>query len=247
MSKRYIFLVIISLSTILLLALLPSRRNCFNEKRDSLHLKTSQCKGEKVEEFLLNSLNRQRYIDVDNLAARIIEEDPSYMVIDLRDSEQFSKFSLPGSVNVPFDKLFDGKNREVFENDTYKKVLVSNGTLQSDQAWMLMRRKGYMNVKVLYGGLNEFFRILINPLKPGDLEPTEAFDTYSFRKAAGVYFGLPNPEDFIPEYSGSAGSGQINSVPSAAKISGNGPQKTAKPSSKKIAAPKSAVVEEEGC
>jgi rhodanese-related sulfurtransferase len=245
MSKRYIFLALISLSTILLLALLPSRRNCFNEKRDILHLKTSQCKGEKVEEFLLNSLNSQRYIDVDNLAARIIEKDPSYMVIDLRDSDQFSKFSLPGSVNIPFDKLFDGKNMEVFENDTYKKILVSNGTLQSDQAWMLMRRKGYMNVKVLNGGLNEFFRILINPVKPADLDPSEAFDTYSFRKAAGVYFGLPNPQDFIPENTGSAVASEVI-VPAGNVSKGNLPKKTVKPSPKKAESPKP-VIEEEGC
>ena len=243
MSKRYIFLAIISLSVILLLALLPSRQNCFNEKRNRLHLKTSQCKGEKVEDFLLNSLNSQRYIDVDNLASRIIEEDPSYLVVDLRDNAQFSAFSLPRSINVPFEKLFDENHRQIFSNDAYKKVLVSNGTLQSDQAWMLLRRKGYLNVKVLKGGLNEFFKVLINPYKPGDLDPSEAFDTYSFRKAAGVYFGLPNPRDFIPESSGLepavADSEQSNQGKSVSK-------KQAKPAPKKTEAPKT-VIEEEGC
>lgn len=245
MSRRYIFLVIVLFSTVLLLALLPSRHNCNNEKRDKLHLKTSQCKGERVEELLLNSINSQRYIDADNLAARIIEKDPSYVVIDLRDNVQFAKYSLPGSVNISFQNLFDGENNELFKNNAYKKVLVSNGTLQSDQAWMLMRRKGYLNVKVLEGGLNEFFRVLINPVKPADTDPSEASDIYSFRKAAGVYFGLPNPKDFIPEYNGT--SIPDNDSPKTGiteKVSG--PKKALKPAPRKAEAPKAAV-EEEGC
>jgi rhodanese-related sulfurtransferase len=228
-----------------MLALLPSSHNCNNEKRDKLHLKTSQCRGEKVEELLLNSINSQRYIDVDNLAARIIEEDPSYVVIDLRDEVQFAKYSLPDAINIPFQKFFDGENDELFKNDAYKKVLVSNGTLQSDQAWMLMRRKGYLNVKVLEGGLNEFFKVLINPVKPTDIDPSEASDIYSFRKAAGVYFGLPNPKDFIPEYNGT--SIQDNKSPKTGiseKV--DGPKKSSKPAPKKAEAPK-AVKEEEGC
>ena len=245
MSKRYIFLVVVLLSTVLLLALLPSRHNCNNEKRDKLHLKNSQCRGEKVEEFLLNSLNSQRYIDVDNLAARIIEEDPSYVVIDLRDSIEYQKFSLPGAINIPFRRIFDKVNEGLFKNNAYIKVMVSNGTLQSDQAWMLLRRYGYKNVKVLDGGLNEFFKVLIDPVKPGDLDPSEAFDTYSFRKAAGVYFGLPNPDDFIPEYKGSSVSGISSKQGSVQQ--GNNQKKTARPAPKKIEAPKKVVIEEEGC
>jgi 3-mercaptopyruvate sulfurtransferase SseA len=69
----------------------------------------------------------------------------------------------------------------------------------SDQAWIIMRRSGCKNMKVLEGGLNKFFLTLMDPPKPTETDPSEVFEKYSFRKAAGIYFGMPNPQEFIPE------------------------------------------------
>jgi rhodanese-related sulfurtransferase len=237
MTKRYIILAIVAIASTLLLALLPSHRICNNENREKMHLKTSQCSGESVEHILLNSMNNERYMSVDELSAKIIGEDPSYAVIDIRDSLQFNNFSLPGSINIPFDKLLNNNNIASIDNEAFTNVLISNGTLLSDQAWMILRRKGIKNVKVLKGGLNEFFNVLMNPEKPKESDPTEAYDLYSFRKSAGVYFGLPNPQDFIP------GGGSINTS------SGSAPKLAPRTNTgKKAVAPvKQAVVEEEGC
>ena len=241
MSKRYILLAVIAISTTLLLALLPAKKYRNNVARDKMHLKTSQSKGESVEDILLTSLNNERYLTVDELSAKIIEEDPSYLIVDIRDSLQFNNYSLPGSINIPFEKMLDIDNLSYFINPAYTKVLISNGTLMSDQAWMIMRREGFKNVKVMKGGLNEFFNVLIDPVKPKETDPSEFFDQYSFRKAAGVYFGMPNPKDFIPE-----GDNLILNVKT------KNPS-TASPVSKPAASPKIVVpvkhdvVEDEGC
>lgn len=242
MTKRYLVLAIISIAATLLLALLPSRKICFNEEREKMHLKTSQCSGESVEHILLSSMNNERYMSVDELSAKIIEEDPSYLVIDIRDSLQFHNFSLSGSINIPFADLLKKENIANFENNAFTTVLVSNGTLMSDQAWMILRRKGFKNVKVLKGGLNEFFNVLMNPEKPKESDPTEAYDLYSFRKSAGVYFGLPNPKDFIPEGSAVANNA---SGSSASKSTASTP-KSASPVKKAVAPVKQAAAEE-GC
>lgn len=243
MTKRYLVLAIIAIAATLLLALLPSRKICFNEDREKMHLKTSQCRGESVEHILLSSMNNERYMSVDELSAKIIEEDPSYLVIDIRDSLQFKNFALSGSVNIPFAELLKKENIANFENNAFTTVLVSNGTLMSDQAWMILRRKGFKNVKVLKGGLNEFFNVLMNPEKPKETDPSEAYDLYSFRKSAGVYFGLPNPKDFIPEGTTVknlvTGSTNSKSVMSPPKNEGQ---------SKKTVAPvKQEANKEEGC
>lgn len=199
MQKRYIFLafILIALSTVL--ALLPERHNCKNDQRAALHLKSKSCNGITAEELLLNSLSTYRYMDVDELAAVVIGEDPSYILVDIRDEKQYAEYSLPGAVNIPYESILDSKNASLFKSNVYKKVLISNGTLLSDQAWILLRRNDYKEIKVLDGGLNSFFETLMNPPLPKETDSNDEFEKYSFRKAAGVYFGLPNPKDFIPE------------------------------------------------
>lgn len=240
MTKRYLILAIIAISATLLLALLPSRNICNNEEREKMHLKTSQCRVESVEHILLSSMNNERYMTVDELSAKIIDEDPSYLVIDIRDSMQFNKFALPGSVNIPFTDLLSKNNISNFENEAFTCVLISNGTLMSDQAWMILRRKGFSNVKVLKGGLNEFFNVLMNPNKPNESDPSEYFDMYSFRKSAGVYFGLPNPQDFIPEGSATTNVSTVGTKSTSAPKAAGSPKKA-------VAPVKQVVVESEGC
>lgn len=199
MQKRYIFLSVLLVLITVVLALLPERHHCKNEERSALHLKSKACNGITAEELLLNSLSTYRYMDVDELAEVVIGEDPSYILVDIRDEKQFSEYSLPGTINIPFKSILDDKNNSLFKSGVYKKVLISNGTLMSDQAWILLRRNGFKEIKVLDGGLNSFFETLMNPPLPKETDSNDEFEKYSFRKAAGVYFGLPNPKDFIPE------------------------------------------------
>ena len=78
----------------------------------------------------------------------------------------------------------------------YNVVLFSNDNFYADQAWILCNRLDYKNLHVLEGGVNKWYNTIINPLKPTENMPTEAFELYTFRKAASMYFGVAYPEQF---------------------------------------------------
>lgn len=238
MSKRYIFLVFVLVSAIFALLLLPKLYYCSNDKEAKLHYKANTCKNAGPKALLLEAINSHRYIDADELTSIIVGEDPSYTFVDLRDEEQFKKFSLPKAINIPYKTILEEANLTQFDTDDYTFVLFSNETVHSDLVWSLLRRKGFNNFMVLDGGLNDFYAKILNPQKPLETDSKEEQDLYNFRKAAGTYFGLPNPDEFIPE----------KEIKTVKKV--YAPSKTGTtPKKKVIVKPKEPVEEEEeeGC
>ena len=199
MSKRYIFLVLVLVSAIFALLLLPKLYYCSNDKESKLHYKANTCKNASPKALLLEAINSHRYIDADELTSIIISEDPSYVFVDIRNEEQFRRFTLPRAINIPYKDILEEANLPQFDTDDYTFVLFSNETIHSDQIWSLLRRRGFNNIMVLNGGLNKFYSKVLNPQKPLETDSKEEQDLYNFRKAAGTYFGLPNPDEFIPK------------------------------------------------
>ena len=235
MKKRYIFLALVPIVLSVLLALLPDKSDTLDAARISKHLKSAKYTGVTPDKLLLESVNNDRFIQSDELAKIILGQDPSYILVDLRDAAQYEKFTLPGALNIPVEKILDDENLPIFKSEAYKIVLFANGTTVPDQTWTILRRAGFKNLKVLNGGLNQFYQLYLNPPKPTEIEPQEAFDNYSFRKAVGAALGLPNPDEFIPE------GGSIT------------PAATVKPAAVKTQAPAKVVVPaktgggDEGC
>lgn len=198
MNRRYFFLAMVPIVLSIILALLPDKSNTLNAERIAKNLKSGKYEGVSPNKLLVEAVNNDRFINPDELAKVILGQDPSYLIIDLRDAQQFSKFTLPGAINIPAEQILTEENRNIFASDAYNYVLVSNGTVLSEKIWMLLRRAGFKNLKILNGGINSFYQLYLNPPKPGELDPSEAFENYSFRKGVGVYLGLPNPDEFIP-------------------------------------------------
>ena len=48
-------------------------------------------------------VERSRFLSVDQVTHRIIENDPTLMLIDLRPTDQFKAFALPGAINLQPD------------------------------------------------------------------------------------------------------------------------------------------------
>jgi len=238
MSKRYIFLVLVLVTAIFALLLLPKLYYCSNDKEAKLHFKANTCNNANPKALLLEAINTHRYIDADQLTSIIVGEDPSYVFVDIRNEEQFKSFSLPRAINIPYKTILEEPNLSKFDTENYTYVLFSNGTIVSDQVWSLLRRKGFKNFIVLDGGLNDFYTKILNPKKPLETASSDEQDLYNYRKAAGIYFGLPNPSEFIPEKA-------IQPVKKVYKPlkTGNTPKK------KVIVKPKAPVEEEEdeGC
>ncbi len=155
--------------------------------------------GIKSEELLSNAISPERYISTDQLANKIINQDPSFILIDVRDSISFNKYSLPNAINIPLKKLLDKDFEAYLYQNQFDVVFFSNDNFYADQAWMLCNRLGYKNLRVLKGGLNRWFTTIINPTVPTETMSTEEHELYSTRKAASMFFGVMYPDQMMAE------------------------------------------------
>src|SRR5210317_1540444 len=48
-------------------------------------------------------------VSTDELADLLINLDPGLLLIDVRDSLEYSKYHLPGAINIPLNQLLDDK------------------------------------------------------------------------------------------------------------------------------------------
>lgn len=155
--------------------------------------------GISPEELLSNAFSPERYISTDELADRIINRDPSVLLIDVRSEDLYKQYTIPGAISVPIENLLDEDNEGYINQNAYDVIFFSNDDFYADQAWILCDRLGYKNLKVLKGGVNEWYRTIINPKKPSENMPSVAYEQYAFRKAASMYFGVAYPEKVAEE------------------------------------------------
>jgi rhodanese-related sulfurtransferase len=179
-KKRYIFMATVFVGLALLLVLLPEK-----------HIQ-KELKSEK----LLQEINdNTRYYSTDDVAEKIISGELYMQLIDVRTAEEFKAFHLKGAINIPIDSILnkDEKGKLVYEEilnqDLNANVLYSNGTIYSNQVWLLLRRLKFKNNYVMEGGLNKWIETIIKPKKPSVTASQEELDKYSFRRGASMYFG----------------------------------------------------------
>ncbi len=130
-----------------------------------------------------------QYYSPDEIADMIIKEDPSLQLIDVRNADEFEKFNLPGAMNIPLADILSEDWQAYLDQDVRINIFYSNGTLKSDNAWMITRQLGYENNYVLLGGLNYWVETIMDPAMPGNTSPNEEFAKYDFRKGAGMALG----------------------------------------------------------
>jgi len=173
MKTRFV-LSIVLVSMGLVAAILPQTKN------SSMELDAKQ---------LLNEIQLKNHIiSVDEMADALINNDPAYQLIDLRSPEEYKQYSLPGSINIPFDSLFSEKWLPYVDQIARKNVFYSNGTTLSSEAWMLTKQKGFQNNYILMGGLNNWYATILNPQAPTSLDDEDAFKAYQARLGAKQYF-----------------------------------------------------------
>jgi rhodanese-related sulfurtransferase len=140
-------------------------------------------------ELLAEVNTRSQYVTPETVADMLVNKDPTLRLIDVRSSDEFEKFSLPGAVNIPVADLLSDKYTEILDQGVKMNVFYSNGTIAANEAWMITRQLGYSNNFVLEGGLNYWFDSIMNPQKPDNTSPDEEFAKYDFRKSAGMALG----------------------------------------------------------
>lgn len=156
--------------------------------------KYAKHEGIKPSLLLSNSISPERYISSDELSHKIINQDPSFILIDVRDSVNYKKYSLPNAINIPLNKLLNKDYEGYLNQNQFDVILFSNDNLYADQAWILCNRLNYKNLFVLKGGINNWFRTIINPQKPTENMSSQDYALFTNRKAASMYFGVAYPE-----------------------------------------------------
>jgi sulfur-carrier protein adenylyltransferase/sulfurtransferase len=173
MNRNYIFL------TILMLVLAVGTL---------LIKKSKEPKQIDPQQLLSELIQPTRYVSTDQVAKMIISNDPSLEIIDVRSPKEFQQFSLPRAINIPIDSLINSNSLMYFGIPGTKVVFVSNDDIKADQSWVLTKRLGFKSTYVLKGGLNQWMETIIQPKEPAEDAPYTAFETYSFRKGAQLYF-----------------------------------------------------------
>lgn len=139
--------------------------------------------------ILLGSIaEKSRYLTVDQVTHRIIENDPTLLLIDLRPAEQSKIFALPGAVNIQVDSLLTKSTLELFSQPGKDKVFYASDDLDSEKAWLICTRYSMNRLYVMKGGLNEWISTFMKDQPVSVTASTADLDLLSFRNAARQYF-----------------------------------------------------------
>ena len=173
MERKYTILAILLIVMALGLVILPGKKD----------------RKEIDPKVLLSSIaEKSRYLSSDLVSKRIIENDPTLLLIDLRPADQFKSFALPGAINIQPDSLLSKVSLEVLNQNGKDKVFYASSDLLSEKAWLLCTRYSVNRLYILKGGLNEWYNTIIKESMVGSTASSADIDLVSFRKAARQYF-----------------------------------------------------------
>ncbi|MBN8486147.1 MAG: rhodanese-like domain-containing protein [Burkholderiales bacterium] len=81
------------------------------------------------------------------------EDYTKFHVLDVRDAGQFAKDHIPGAVNIEWRQVF-AQRAKLPKDKTI--LLYCNTSSFASQVAMALRMDGFENVRLLYGGYNEW-------------------------------------------------------------------------------------------
>jgi len=173
MDKKYIIPVALLLVLAVTLVLLPKKK-AYEEL--------------PATELLKQVTGTARFVSTDEVADRLIRKDPSMLLVDVRSSDQFNEYAIPGSVNIPLQDILKSESQEMLSQEGLDIIFYSTGEVYSDQAWITARRMGKNNIYVMKGGLNEWFSDFFMTQPPAETASGEEITKYQFRSAVRQYF-----------------------------------------------------------
>ena len=142
-----------------------------------------------VDELVGEITQGAQYFYAEEVADYIIKDDPSVQLIDVRSSDEYEEYHLPGAINIPLSDIVSDEWEPYLDQDVLTNVFYSNGTVKANQAWLITTQLGYKNNYVLQGGLNHWAEVIMNPEKPASTAPRDEFAKYDFRKAMNNALG----------------------------------------------------------
>jgi len=145
-----------------------------------------------ISEAYLNEIKNESYVNSyeiksitpDELAFRIMDNDKSIQIIDVRSAEEFKKMSLPKSLSFSMNELFNKSAERVITVKHKRNVFIADDELTSRKAAILADKLGYVEPVFLKGGLNEFKKEILEFKMPEEIKTRREADTYRFREKA---------------------------------------------------------------
>ncbi len=177
MSRRYIILASALILIGLVLVFLPMKQSS---------------KEQDPKDLLVSIVDPSRFLTTDLVTSRIIDQDPSFILVDVRPTAEFESYALPGALNIPLDSILNPEYNDLLHSTVQDIVFYSNSDIISDQAWIISKRLLCKNTFVMKGGLNHWFKTIMLAEPPVQTDPSQDEDLYLFRKAACQYFGGGN-------------------------------------------------------
>jgi rhodanese-related sulfurtransferase len=116
----------------------------------------------KPQKLLTEILDNGTDFTVDQVARFMVSEDSSVQIIDLRSPDEFRAFNIPGSINIPYNILLNNDPGTSLNNDKTRYIFYSNGDYYSNYALAISRGLNFRNTFVMKGGLNEWFKTVMN-------------------------------------------------------------------------------------
>jgi rhodanese-related sulfurtransferase len=117
----------------------------------------------------------------DEVAFRIVDADPSLLLVDVRAAEAFAEWTLPGAVSLSPPDLFGRGLPAELSHLHRRKVFFADDQQKAEEAAALARLLGYENVAVLEGGLPQFRATILDASRGASADPA----VRAFRVQAG--------------------------------------------------------------
>ena len=132
------------------------------------------------------------FMSPDQVARAVVSEDTSILLVDLRDHGQYMTAHIPGAVNIPFEDLLNPDWSGYLYNPPVRAILYSNGDALASEAWALCMQKGYTGTGIMKGGMNGWYRTVMESEFTGNRITAAENALYETRYRAREFFNTMN-------------------------------------------------------
>ena len=132
------------------------------------------------------------YITVDETARLVILEDSTLQLVDVRPQDQFLTAHIPGAISLPISRMLNPDYAGYFEEPGKMLVFYSNGNTMAAEAWMLSTQSGYDGSKIMKGGMNEWYQVVMKSEFTGERITAAENAVFEVRYRAREFFTQMN-------------------------------------------------------
>jgi len=169
LRKQYTLFTAAAVAIGVMLMFTPDRKSAIlAEASDAVHLQTRTV----------------RMMTSDELAYRLLDQDPELQVIDVRSAERYDKLTLPGAVNITPETMFSKEWNMMLSARNKRRVFIADTEHDARRADAVAQALGVENTFVLQGGLAEFEASILRYRTPASIADDQTADTDRFRLRA---------------------------------------------------------------